>query len=218
MRPSRQIAPKGKRTYALVGDGECELFYLQMMQRYIRSKVGIALTLSLEPKLAQRKKLAEQYEAVKQLTNVYDKVFWIIDLDVVNAQNKLAEFEKYYEEIVAENLIQKSKKEEERIVLIINSPCLEFWLLLHFKPTSGHYNNCEEAGKQLKQVLSGYEKSEKYYLKQGNDIFVKLKPKLHEAIKHTEKTKFDFDSPRAGVSEMHKLFNDEHIKKIMDSI
>ena len=195
-----------------MGDGECELCYLQMMQRYIRDKVGSCLTVTLKPELPQKTKLTDLRKKVLELAEVYHKVFWIIDLDVVNAEGALNEFKKHIKEIRTIN----AKFGEEKIVIIINNPCFEFWLLLHFEPTSGHYSNCNDAIKRLEKHLPAYEKTQAYYTKQGKDIFLKLKPKLKDAIANAEKLQFDFDSPLAGVSQMHSLFNDEHIKKIIE--
>jgi len=67
---------KKKKLISLVVDGECEFWYFAMM---IRNETNLQIT--LKPKLPQRKKLVDQFNEVKDSSNHFDKVFWIIDFD-----------------------------------------------------------------------------------------------------------------------------------------
>jgi hypothetical protein len=204
MRPNKPVPPKGRQRFAFLVDGECEFWYIQMLKRNERINVN------LEPKIPQKKELPEQYKRVIELSNDYDKVFWIIDFDVINAETKLAkkraktalqELKEYRSEI--------EKNYKENIVIIINNPCLEFWYLLHFEATSRYYENGDKVIKQLKKYLSGYEKTQKFYTKQDHDIYLKLKPCLPKAIENTRKLKsFDFDNPQSGMTQMQLFFKE----------
>ena len=72
-------------TFAMVVDGDDESWYLQMLRRNERN-----IKVTLRPELPQKKTLNEQYLRVIELANDYDKVFWIIDCDVVKAETRTA--------------------------------------------------------------------------------------------------------------------------------
>lgn len=211
MREIKSIPKKGNPKFAFVVDGQCEYWYIQMLKRNERS-----ISVDLKPEIPQKKKLIDQFKKVIELSNDYDKVFWIIDFDVINSETRLAkkgtkkaiqEFKEYCDEI---------NKSYENITVIINNPCLEYWILLHFEATSRFYETCDEVSKQLKKHLPEYNKSQSYYTKQDNDIYLRLKPFLSKAISNAERLgKFDFHNPDSGMSEMQLFFNSEQIKKII---
>jgi len=76
MRNIKSILKTGKPKFAFIGDGECEFWYIQMFKRNER-----AINVDFKPELLQKKKLIEQYKKVIELSNYYDKVFWIVDFD-----------------------------------------------------------------------------------------------------------------------------------------
>ncbi|MFA5297070.1 MAG: RloB family protein [Lutibacter sp.] len=214
MRRSKSIPIKSKTRCAFVVDGECEFWYIQMLKRNERS-----INVNLEPKIPQRKKLSEQYKLVLELSKDYNKVYWIIDFDVIDSETRstkkghktaIKEFKEYF------NIIEKK---HENIHVIINNPCLEFWILLHFETTSKFYENCEKVIDQLKKryYLPDYEKSQKYYTKQDNDIYLKLKPDLKNAITNSNKLgMFDFKNPHSGLSQMQLIFETGNLKKLIE--
>ena len=181
-----------------------------MLKRNERS-----INVDLKPEIPQRKKLVDQYQKVIELSNDYDKVFWIIDLDVINSETRkakkgtktaLQEFKHYYDEI---------KKEFKNIIVIINNPCLEFWILLHFETTSRYFDTCEGATTKLMRYLADYEKTQSYYTKQGSDIYLRLKPHLKNALSNANKL-VDFDSPHSGMTQMQLFFEIEQIMEIVE--
>lgn len=212
MRKIKSILKKGNPKFALVVDGQCEYWYIQMLKRNERS-----ISVDLKPEIPQKKKLIDQYKKVIELSNDYDKVFWIIDFDVISNETRLAkkgtkkaihEFKEYCDEI---------NKSHENIIVIINNPCLEYWILLHFEATSKYYEACDGVSRQLKRYLPEYNKSQSFYAKQDNDIYLRLKPFLSKAISNAEKLgRFDFLNPDSGMSEMQLFFNTEQIKKIIE--
>lgn len=87
-RRKEKISKPRKDTFAIIIDGETEVWYFQMLKRNEPS-----LQVNIEPKIPQKKRLSEQYEKVLELAEDYTKVFWIIDLDVVIAESKIAKKE-----------------------------------------------------------------------------------------------------------------------------
>jgi hypothetical protein len=160
-----------------------------------------SLRIDIKPEIPQKKKLADQFKRVKELAVDYTHVVWIIDLDTVLSENTLDEFLKQKDQL-------ESSKRFANVAVIINQPCLEYWLLLHFECVSPHFTNCTQAADRLKKHLPDYSKSQTYYTKQGNDIYLKLKPRLHQALENTQKlAPFDREAAHRGLSEMDKLFD-----------
>ncbi|MDR2950283.1 MAG: RloB family protein [Prevotella sp.] len=213
MRQNRRIPIQVKPKYAVVVDGETEFWYIQMLKRNER-----LISVDLKPEIPQRKKISEQYSKVVDLSKDYDKVYWIIDFDVINKETReakrgtktaLQELKEYWDNI--------EKNHKNIVVVIVNNPCFEYWLLLHFEATSKFYNSHDELIKQLKKHLSDYEKSQTYYTKQNRDIYLRLTSKLADAISNAKRlTEFDFENPSRGLSQMHLLFEDIGISPTKD--
>ena len=85
MRKSRPIPLKSRPKFAFVVDGECEFWYIQMLKRNERQ-----ISVDLKPEIPQRKKLNDQYKKVIDLSLDYDKVFWIVDFDVIISETRKA--------------------------------------------------------------------------------------------------------------------------------
>jgi len=191
-----------KETYAAVIDGNCEAWYLQMLRRNERS-----IPVNIEPKIPQKKSLADQLLLVKDLSVDYAKVFWIIDFDGIQKETK--ETKKgdkpalqWFREFQAD-----LKKTTNNVITIINNPCIEFWFLLHFEDTSKYFDTCAKAEARLKKYLKDYAKTQKYFTKENNDIYTKLSPLLGTAIANAQKLpKFDSNNMSNSVTEMHLLF------------
>lgn len=211
MRKNRIIPIKSKPKFTFVVEGKCEFWYIQMLKRNER-----LINVDLKPEIPQRKKLSELYQKVINLSKDYDKVFWIIDFDVINSETRssqketktaLQQFKEYC--ITIEN-------KHENIFVIINNSCLEFWILLHFETTSKYFDTCDNASKQLKKYLSDYNKSQQYFTKQDNDIYLKLKPFLTTAIANANKlNKFDFENPNTALAQMQIFFEVNEIKQCL---
>lgn len=217
MRKRRTKPIKSKSVYAVVVEGQTEFWYLQMLKRN-ESKLSI----NIVPKIPQKKTLQEQFKLAVQLAEDYTKVFWIVDLDVVLGETKKAKkgVEKPLQKL--KNLkAEIEKKFKDKIILIINNPCLEFWFLLHFEQTNKYFQKCGIVEKLLhsKKYLLGYEKTKKFYVKQGHDIYTKLKPYLISAIKNAKSIKiFNLDTPNSGVSQMQSFFETEKLKNYFEEI
>lgn len=200
---------KGAAQYAFVVDGETELWYINMLKRNegIRAKVS--------PEIPDKKNISDQFDRVEELSADYQKVFWIIDLDVLIRENKIDELKDCLSKISANSSLKY------KVVPIVNVPCLEFWYLLHLKHTSKYFDSCKKVESEIKRIvkargisaLRDYEKSQIYYTKHGNDIYLRLKPYLNAAIANAAKLpSFNPESCEVGLSEMDELF--KHIKEL----
>ena len=189
-----------QQAFAVVVDGETEYWYLQMLKHNEPN-----IPFKIKPQILQKKNIKQQYELVTDLSEEeYDKVFWIVDLDVLlkeerekrNSTSPLQQFLNYY----------KSLSKQKKIVVIVNNPCLEYWFLLHFQKTNKVFTACTDAEKQVSQHLEGYEKTEKFF-KKDNDIYKQLKPYLQTARKNaTALGSFDTHNHSEAMCEMPLLF------------
>lgn len=213
MRQSRKIISQVFPTYSFVVDGETEIWYLQMLKRNERQ-----LKINIEPKLPQRKSIDEQYKLVIELSErEYSKVFWIIDLDAIIKESRETPKGKKSPLQTLIELRRKLQKDNKKVTVIINNPCLEFWLLLHFEKTSKLFDSCDKAENQLKKHLKDYEKTKKYFTKQDNDIYFKLRPFLKTAISNSFSLgEFDLEEQTKTICEMFLLFEYHEFKKHYD--
>ena len=205
MRKGRNIPTK--QSFAVVVDGETEYWYLQMLKHNEPD-----IPFNIKPQILQKKNIKQQYELVTDLSEEeYDKVFWIVDLDVLlkeerekrNSTSPLQQFLNYY----------KSLSKQKKIVVIVNNPCLEYWFLLHFQKTNKVFTACTDAEKQVSQHLEGYEKTEKFF-KKDNDIYKQLKPYLQTARKNaTALGSFDTYNHSKAMCEMPLLFQELKLKE-----
>ena len=204
MRTGRKI--QTKQSFAVVVDGETEYWYLQMLKQNEPD-----ILFNIAPKILQKKNIDQQYKLVTTLSEEeYDKVFWIVDLDVLlkeerekrNSTSSLQQFLNYY----------KSLSKQQKIVVIVNNPCLEYWFLLHFQKTNKVFTACADAEKQVSQKLEGYEKTEKFF--KNNDMYKQLKPFLKTAKENaTALGSFDPYNHSKAMCEMPLLFQELKLKE-----
>jgi len=207
MRESKNISQK-KSIFSFVVEGKCELWYLQRLKQHER------LSVNLEPRLPQKKTLQKQYELVEKLAEEEsEKVFWIVDFDTIMKETRevkkgnktlLQEFQELYDKC----------KNNDKIIVVVNNPCFEYWFLQHFEQTSKHFTAYAELEKNLKKYLIDYEKTEKYYKNSRQDIYQKLKENQQIAIFNSEKLgEFSFENSTTGIAEMYKIFKELNIDK-----
>lgn len=184
----------GRKTFGIIVDGETELWYLQMLRRN-EDIAGI----TIKPDLPQKKKLSDQFKEVKSNAKIYDLSIWIVDLDVVIREEAIDKLGKYLAEAGA----------IDNIHILINTPCLEFWFLLHVEDTGKYYADGRSIEKELAKYesLKDYSKSEKYFVNKRLDIYKRLKPYLNTGITNALKRgSFDPSNPKQGKAEIYKLF------------
>lgn len=201
MRKSKGILSKGKPSIAVVVDGQTESWYLAMINRNEPD-----VKFRIKPEIPQKKSLAEQFDKVVSLAADYDEVVWIVDLDVVLKETREAKLGERKAIDVFDNMKERLESGYKNVTVIINQPCIEFWLLLHFEDTKAPFQNCDQAEERLKRHLSDYSKSQKYYTKEGNDVYLKLKELLPTALSRSQKMDFEFGNPYLGHSGMYLFF------------
>lgn len=192
---SRRIGRRSpKAVYSIIVDGKTELWYFRLMKEQEKPKLDI------KPELHDNNGIEEQARQVREnLVKGYDRVIWLVDSDVILKENRVDKF--------AELVKDLQQKFRDKFVVLINTPCLEFWFLLHYVDTGRFYRTCREAENELKKHLQDYVKSKKYYIS-GSGIYKRFKPKLETAVRHAKALKKPdlsrLDSASAGI---YKVFN-----------
>ena len=205
MRKNKKISKSQKQLISFVVDGKCELWYLQLLKQHEKLNDN---NIILEPKLPQKKKLKDQFNLVKELSEQSEKTFWIVDADTIlketrettrSKKTSLQEFQELYTKCL------KNKK----IHVIVNNPCLEYWFLQHFEQTSKYFATYSDLENSLKKHLPDYKKTEKQYKNPRQNIYQKLMPNLPTAITNAEKLgKFRFENTETGIAEMYEIFHE----------
>lgn len=189
--------------FSFVIDGECEYWYLQMLKDEERS-----LNIHLSPEIFKKKTLKEQYKRVVELAKDCEKVFWVVDFDVILKETKEAKSGKKTALQEFQELHNKCRK-NDKIVVVVNNPCFEFWVLLHFLYTNRFYENYKMLLPELQKYLPDYEKTERYFVRTTPNIYKRLKDRLQTAISNSKKLgKFDFQNKQSGMSEMDEIFKE----------
>ena len=213
MRASRKIRKQETPTFVFVVDGETEFWYIQMLKRNERH-----INLKVEPKIPNKKTVEAQYSQVVDLSkSEYSKVFWLVDLDTIIKESNEVPKGKNTPLSTFISLRKKLMQEHQNVEVIVNNPCLEFWFLLHFKNTSRFFDTCIKAETELKKYLNDYEKTQKYFTKQGNDIYLRLKQHLKTAILNADGLgSFDSDEQTKAVCEMSALFQTNELRVLIE--
>lgn len=202
-RPSKTKKRQGRKTCSIIVDGETEIWYFQLMKQEEQLRFDIS------PEIPQKKTIEQQYEVVCENAKIYDRVYWILDLDVIvkecreSASKKQTTLEKLKSYI---KVIERNKK----ISLLVNNPCLEYWFLLHLKNTAKYYPSCNDVIKELKRqpVLRDYCKSERYFKKQAENIYTKLKPYQKQAVQNAKSlADFDCGQLQRSYAELYKIID-----------
>jgi hypothetical protein len=193
-----------RKVYSIIVDGKCEQWYFQLMRKHENLS-----NIKIVPELPTKKKLKNLFNIVQEkIMEGYDKIIWLIDFDTLikeeretprGEKGKIQELKEYLSKL----------KQFKNIYVLVNSPCLEIWYLLHFEKSSKIYINCGSVITKLKRIedLKDYKKSEDYYKKENSDIYKKLKPYLNNAIENAKFLgNFDFKNVYAAKAEMYKIF------------
>ena len=200
----QQNGQRLRNSFACVVDGETEIWYLNMLKRNEPSMKSI----SIRPELPQKKTLEEQFKQVQTLAESYTAVFWIIDTDtIIKNERSFAGDRNKSPRVVLKKCVSALP---DNAIFIANTPCFEFWVLLHVLKTSKYYETGADVIEQLHKfdLLKDYSKTRKYFTQEGNDIYKRLKPYLEEAIANSKTTgEFDYENLEKGFCSMHKLFS-----------
>lgn len=212
MRQTKKI--QTKFSLAVIADGETEKWYLEKVKQHYAS--NRLKRIKVVPELPQKKKVKELFDFAKEkLSSEYSYTILIIDLDEILKDSREFEafrtmYEKYMQ--VKEGKISPRQKATygwmTKLLIVVNSPCLEYWYLLHFDKIQKFYNDYASLLPDLKRKKSfeNYDKGKDFY-NQNPDIYIRLG---EARLKAARKNAVPFELERAkeaGFSEMYKIFD-----------
>jgi hypothetical protein len=186
-----------KEVYAIVGDGPTEKIYFDLLKE--SKRFSSIPQINIKPELPNTKGRGGGYirvfEKAKELSENHDRVFCLIDMDVVIRENKLQSYAR-----------EKMRVEKGgKITVIENNPCFEFWFLLHFEFTAKHFDSCDRVCNEIRRNdrLPGYSKAKEDLPRH----YEALEPKLCDACKHSRSIEDQRDielvSPQHPRCQMH---------------
>jgi len=196
-------SPRGagvKVIYILV-DGQTEQWYL--LQLKSSENVG---TVNIKPELPKKATPNKQYQLIKEASKHYDQAIWLVDFDTIlkeerefrsGGKSPLLEFNEYYQELSAIGNVD----------VLVNTPCLEYWYLLHLENTGRFYQSYSAMEGNLNAVpIQDYSKTRRYYTS-GIGIYARLKPNLSEAYRRAKGLgQYDPQNPQQAKAEIYRLF------------
>lgn len=145
---ARQIS-KGKKftSYAVLGDGQTEQYYLEHLKKIKGFKYLVRPRLFKSITIEQADKLIQE-----MLKEGYDMVVYFTDYDTIVQQGKTAKFNK---------IVAKYQKRSD--VLICESmPSIEFWFLLHYLKTTRNFQSADEVLITLKRYIPDFSKDRSF--------------------------------------------------------
>lgn len=203
-----------RNAIAVIVDGMDEKWYIEKIKEHYPCR-SLKL-MGIKPELPEKKKVDDIFIYAKnKVAEEYSQVILILDMDtILRVDSEFSKFKIYYEHYITAKASQLKGKQKssfgwmEKLLLIVNIPCLEFWYLLHYKKTKCFYADFAALEPELKKCkgLEHYNKSEVYY-KRIPDIYLRLGGEL--GIANACRNSHEFFLPNAylqGVSEMNKLF------------
>ena len=190
-----------KQVCSIIVDGKTEKWYLDLLKSYEKTRLSV---INIKPEIPKRKSLKELYQqAQNNVKEGYDKVIWVVDFDVILRENKTEEFKRYYNKLL-------NSKNKDKISILVNNPCFEYWLLLHLQYTDKQFSACSQIESILRdsKVLSNYQKTEKFYKKLNNDIYRRLIDSQKVAIRRAKRLgNFNPKEPKLAKVEFYKVFD-----------
>lgn len=200
---------------ALVVDGQDEKWYIDRVKAHY--PCNALKSIRIRPELPERKKVQELFDfAENKLNEEYTYVVLIIDMDEPLKDSKeFNTFQDLYEKYVAahnNSLVGRQKTKYgwmNKLLLIVNNPCLEYWYLLHYRKTTKFFADFAELQTELRKIpeLSQYKKCDNYY-NCHPDIYIRLERNNGLINARNNAVPFNISNCKTqGCSEMNLMFN-----------
>ncbi len=192
---------KINKVFAVVVEGQTEEKYFKSMNQKERN---IGIDIKPDRLTNKYKSLIDQYNYVDSLLNQnYDAIFWVLDFDFIINESQ------YDNQIIQNFITYRRRMENKGVIVIVNNPCFEYWLLLHFTFSNKLYQNCKCAEIDLNKYLPKYKKA-------SDELYSELKKQLPIAINNSKNLNgFDEEEPKKTMSEMHLFFEYEGITQVI---
>ena len=129
---------KGNTTIAVIVDGQNEKWYMEKVKKHYSCTA--LKHISIKPELPTKKKVNELFDMAKRKVEEENSmVLLVIDLDeVLKNKTELNNFKSQYTKYqnVRQGKPVRTCGWMNKLCIIVNNPCLEYWYLLHFNLTT----------------------------------------------------------------------------------
>lgn len=194
------MATQGKKSVAIIGEGETEWFYFDAMRVSKRYPFKLCPGMPKHSDIKYIIGLAQKY-----IKEGYDYVVCLVDMDVMNNETT----KKHY--IAGRSKLEREAKKNKSTVLFVEtSPCTEFWFLLHFLPniSSRDYKSYEELLPELQRYMPKYEKTKRYFVKTNLYKYLIDNGDIEVAIRNSKKIEElaqDCPENKCSYSQVYKI-------------
>lgn len=205
----------GKEAVAIIVDGKDEKWYVEKIKLHYPCQA--IQSIKIKPELPERKRVQELFDLAKsKLDEEYTFVVLIFDLDEpLKDHHELSLFKDLHNKYLLAKKNELSGRQKNKygwmtkLLVIVNSPCLEYWFYLHYRKTTKFFADYATLSQELHRIpeLADYEKSETYY-NNHPDIYERLAK--NNALENARKNAIPFDCltcDSKGASEMNLLFD-----------
>ncbi len=180
------------RIFILV-DGKSEQHYLRALK-----KTEDLNQIDLKPELCKRKSITDQCKMLSEQLRHYDRVIWLVDYDHIAHKGLQIKFKDSCDQL-------KNKDKACKLHILINSPSIEFWYLLHFQQTDRYFPLSTAVESELKRHLHDYNKCESYQ----KEIYGRLREHLPKAQCHAKRLSRESENPIGARADIVDLFLDD---------
>jgi hypothetical protein len=189
----------GKKSVAIIGEGETEWFYFETLRIACRYPFKIAPDFPQHSDIRHILKLVESY-----LGKQYDHIVCLFDMD------RLLQYPSEMQLYRNAKKKYDAKKYGGRVMFVETNPCTEFWFLLHFLPkvVCRKYETYEQLLPELQKYMPGYEKTKRYFTKTKLYKYLIENGDLERAMTNSEQLcRLCQESPedKNAYSEIHRV-------------
>lgn len=189
----------GKKSVAIIGEGETEWFYFETLRIACRYPFKIAPDFPQHSDIRHILKLVESY-----LGKQYDHIVCLFDMD------RLLQYPSEMQLYRNAKKKYDAKKYGGRVMFVETNPCTEFWFLLHFLPkvVRRKYETYEQLLPELQKYMPGYEKTKRYFTKTKLYKYLIENGDLERAMTNSEQLcRMCQESPedKNAYSEIHRV-------------
>lgn len=126
-----------------------------------------------------------------------------------SSSNRKGTGRKTYSIVVDGETDIEDNRNNPKIHILINTPCLEYWFLQHVSDSGKYYPNGQQVINELikHKPLKDYAKTLRYFMQKNPDIYARLKGILDTGIANARKRgRYEPGNPRKGKAEIYRLF------------
>ncbi len=148
-------------------DGETEQWYLKNVVQKFLDRNFLDIKIRVCPDIPKKgKSYREKIKDLQIKSKLATACYYLVDFDDIRHKNDIKKF----------NFLKQKKEGINKVRILFNNPCLEFWFLLHFKgDTTKQFADCNEAISDLNRFLNfKYDKNKLVFSNRFCQLLLKM--------------------------------------------